>query len=94
MRHGCLEARDCVDDVAHGAESPWFTGTLLESERVRDADGAHDGAVRQAGLSRHARHRRDEGMLRLVRAGLVAGVERIPARLHPEVPVLDALGSA
>ena len=94
MRHRSLEARDCVDDVAHGAESPRITGTLLERERVRDADGAYDGAVRQVGLSRHARHSRDEGMLRLVRTGLIAGVECIPAGLHPEVTVFDALGSA
>ena len=60
VRHGLLEPADGVDDIADRPEGPRVGRALLVGERVADADGADDGAVRQVGLGRHARQAREQ----------------------------------
>ena len=86
-----LETHDRANDVDERSKGPGIGSTILNSEGMRDLNGADDGAVWQAHLVWRVSQRAQQRMLGLVRGGLRACVEHVPPWLHPKVTVLDAL---
>ena len=92
VRHRLFESASCADHIDLRPEGPRLSGlTLIKRQGMGYLECADDRAMRQVGLVGHALHACDQRKLRCIRRRFGPCVQRVPPRVHSEVPVLHAL---